>query len=93
MEQGDRTVSARPHQVILQDRRQLEMTGVTDVDSFDDTTVKAYTALGTLTVKGNALHIRHFDVENGLLSLEGQMDTLEYADAPHSGGFFSRLFR
>ena len=29
-----------PHQLILQERRQLELTGVTDVDSFDDTVVE-----------------------------------------------------
>lgn len=92
MEQCERTEPMRPHQVILQDRRQLEMTGVTDVDSFDDTSIKAYTALGVLTVSGSGLHIRHLDLENGLLALEGQIDTLAYADVVR-GGFFSRLFR
>ncbi len=83
-----------PHQVIMQDRCQLELTGVSDVDSFDETTVIAYTGLGQLTIRGHGLHIRRLDLEGGNLSLEGQMDTLVYADtAQHGGGFFGRLFR
>jgi len=83
-----------PHQVIMQDRCQLELTGVSDVDSFDETTVIAYTSLGQLTIRGNSLHIRRLDLEGGSLSLEGHVDTLVYADTlQRGGGFFGRLFR
>ena len=92
MEQHNRAGASQPHQLILQDRGQLEMTGVTDVDSFDDTTVKAYTALGVLHICGSGLHIRHLDLENGMLSLEGQVDSLAYSQDSR-GGFFRRLFR
>lgn len=80
------------HQMILQDRRCLEMTGVSDVDSFDEKTVTAYTAMGELIVSGSDLHIVRLNLENGSLSLEGQIDRLEYR-AMQTGGFFGRLFR
>lgn len=85
--------SAMPHQLILQDRQQVELTGVTDVDSFDETTVVAYTSLGELTVRGNTLHIKRLDLECGILSVEGRIDTLQYADTQKHGGFLGRLFR
>lgn len=85
-------VAAAPHQVIMQDRRLLEMTGVSDVDSFDDTVVVAHTSLGELTLRGKGLHVRQLDVEHGLLSVEGEIDTLSYAEL-HKGGFFGRLLR
>ncbi len=88
---GNRAPS-RPHQLILQDRNVLELTGVSDVDSFDENTVTAYTSLGELTIRGKNLHIRHLDVEGGLLSVEGQVDSLTYAEVAR-GGFFSRLLR
>ena len=92
MERNEKNVPARPHQLILQDRGQLEMTGVSDVDSFDETEIKAYTALGELTVRGRSLHIRHLDLESGLLSVDGQVDILTYSDVA-KGGFFGRLLR
>ncbi len=92
MEKTERT-AAQPHQLILQDRRCLDLTGVSDVDSFDETAVIAYTSLGQLTVRGRELHIRQLNLEGGTLSLEGQIDSLSYTDTVRAGSFFSRLFR
>ncbi len=83
-----------PHQVVLNDRRDMTVGGVSDVDSFDDTAIVAHTALGELTIKGSGLHILRLNTETGDLSLEGQIDTLEYtAPRPTKGGMFGRLFR
>lgn len=41
-----------PHKLCLNERRQLTMTGVTEVVSFDDTAVVLQTSLGTLIVQG-----------------------------------------
>ena len=35
-----------PHNLILEDRKKLVVSGVEDVDSFDEQTVVAYTAVG-----------------------------------------------
>lgn len=93
MEQRTGTMSQQPHQLILQDRKALELTGVTDVDSFDDTVITAYTSLGQLTIRGKQLHMQQLDVEGGSLSLSGEIDSLTYANVPHASGFFGRLFR
>lgn len=83
-----------PHVVSLSDRRLLSVSGVQDVDSFDDTTVIIYTELGELTVKGMGLHINWLNIETGDLSLEGQVESLLYTEIhSRSGGFFGRLFR
>lgn len=83
----------QPHQLILQDRQRLEMSGVSDVDSFDDTTVTAYTAQGELVVTGAGLHILRLDLESGSFSLEGHIDALQYRETAPKSGFFGRLFR
>ena len=92
MEKTERQ-GAMPHQLIMQERGRLELTGVLDVDSFDDTVVMVYTTQGDLTVRGSQLHIRQLDVEGGGLSMEGQVDSLVYTASAPRGGFFSRLFR
>ena len=82
------------HNLILEERGSLTVTGVEDIDSFDDQTVVIYTGLGELTVRGNQLHIERIDLQAGELELLGQVDALTYADQPAvRGGFFARIFR
>lgn len=83
-----------PHNLILEGRQSLSVTGVTDIDSFDEQMVVLYTELGELTIKGQNLHINRIDVEAGDLSLEGEIYSVQYDDSlPNRGGLFSKLFR
>ncbi len=83
-----------PHNLILKDRRELNLSGVTDVDSFDETSIVAYTDYGELTINGNELHIGSLNTETGELTVSGEISSLIYLDnRPKSTGFFSRVFR
>lgn len=83
-----------PHNVIMKDRGELTLSGVTDVDSFDETTVIAYTDYGELTVTGENLHISSLNIDKGELSIDGRISALSYIDQqPVKGGFLSRVFR
>ncbi len=83
-----------PHNLVLEDRRSLSITGVSDVDSFDESTIIIFTDLGELTVRGEDIHIKNLNVEAGEVSLEGKISSLSYADnAIKQTGFFSRVFR
>ena len=57
----DEIVKTEPHNLILEDRKKLRMTGVTDVDSFDESTVLAYTCAGELTIEGNIVSLTYID--------------------------------
>ena len=83
-----------PHNLVLEDRRLLTVSGVSDVDSFDEETVIVFTDSGELTVRGSDLHINRLSVEMGELTVEGRISALVYSeDTPKNGGFFSRVFR
>ena len=83
-----------PHVISLSDRRALSVSGVQDVDSFDETTIVIYTVQGELTVKGNDLLINRLNIESGDLTMEGTVESLTYTDVrERSGGFFGKLFR
>ena len=92
MEYRDKTMISVPHQLILQDRTRLELTGILDVDSFDDVTVNCATSLGRLTICGTDLHLHRLDLDGTALSVEGHIDSLTYSDV-RKGGLFSRLLR
>lgn len=90
----ERKTSAMPHNMVLEDRKLLTVSGVADVDSFDEETVIVFTDLGELTVRGTNLHINRLSVEVGELTVEGNISALIYSDeTPKSGGFFSKVFR
>ena len=81
------------HNIIIEDRKKLTLSGVKDVISFDDETLLLETALGRLTVKGAGLHIVNFDTASGDLFAEGKIYAEVYTSEERSGGFFSRVFR
>ena len=90
---GDTARPTMPHQVILEERRALSVSGVSDVDSFDGATIVAYTALGELTVRGEGLQIQRLNVETGELALSGEIDSLTYAAHTVRRSGWKRLFR
>lgn len=87
------SVAMLRHTVTMEDRKKIQITGVTDVESFDEQTVLLQTTPGELIIKGNGLHISKIDVVSGDLCLEGEIDELSYGDSRPAGGIFSRLFR
>ena len=83
-----------PHNLILKDRAQLTLSGVTDVDSFDENVITVYTDFGELTVKGEGLHISVLNVDTGEMSIDGYVSSLVYLEnQPKSTSFLSRVFR
>ncbi|WP_312693117.1 sporulation protein YabP [Caproiciproducens sp.] len=82
-----------PHSLILENRRALTATGVSNVDSFDEQTIVAYTDLGQLVIKGSKLQINKLNIETGELTLNGDISSMSYSENQLSGGFFSRLFK
>lgn len=81
------------HNLILKDRESLSVTGVIDVDSFNEQNVIAYTDLGELTISGNNLHISKVNLDTGDLSLEGNISGLNYSDKKKEVGLFAKLFK
>lgn len=82
------------HHLILDNRKALTLSGVCDVDSFDDTVVVVYIDGGELTVKGNNLQIVRLSLETGEMQIDGTVESLTYADVTsRAAGFFGRLFK
>lgn len=83
------------HNIILENRNKLSISGVNDVDSFDDKQISAFTEMGFLTIKGSNLHINKFNTQNGELNLSGKIDSLLYSNREKSSttNLISKLFK
>ena len=79
-----------PHKLTLNQREDLTLTGVTEVVSFDDTTVFLKTHLGTLPVQGQELVLKTLSVEGGQVAVSGHVSSLFYEE-PRPAGFWRRI--
>lgn len=84
------------HDVIMRGRRLLDITGVKQVESFDNEEFLLETVMGFLAIKGQNLQMKNLDVDKGIVSIKGKVFELVYLDDQHgekAKGFFSKLFR
>ena len=81
-----------PHRLTMDDCRSLWMSGVEEVQSFDDGEVAVRTAKGLLYVRGSALKVDKLEKTSGELHISGQITGLEYDQAAGRGGLLARLF-
>lgn len=87
------TMPQAVHRLELTGRERLTVSGVEDVDRFDETGIVMSTSAGTLVVTGEDLHIGKLSLDGGELHVDGRIDSVTYEDeGPGRGGFFSRLF-
>ncbi len=81
-----------PHKLSLSQRKNLTMTGVTEVVSFDDSTVVLKTCMGLLTVHGQGLQLKNLSLEGGQVAVDGTVAALIYEEERPTAGL-RRLFR
>ncbi len=97
MAMEDKKVSKpRVQNLILENREKLSISGVIDVESFNDECVIVETELGGLIIRGEGLRISKLNLDSSELNIEGDIISCEYTDnESKSGGFgfFSRMFR
>jgi sporulation protein YabP len=80
-----------PHKLTLTERKNMVMTGVTEVISFDENAVVLKTSLGLLTVHGQGLQLKNLSLEGGQVAVEGSISAFVYEE-PRGGGL-RRLLR
>ena len=82
--------------IIMEDRSRLSVSGVEDVDTFDETNFVAVTSAGALVVKGNDLHISKLNVDTGELVIDGEIDSCAFNNSyggKSGGSIFGRIFK
>ena len=81
------------HTLMIEERERTVVNGVTDVLGFDEGLVSMETTAGSLTVRGEELHVEELNLEHGRVVLTGAVTALEYGEETGArGGLFGRLF-
>ena len=87
-----RVQTAQNHTLTLEGRARAFITGVEDVDCFNEEVAVITTSMGAVTITGAGLKVSQLDLAQGSVALEGRIDALEYG-AVRRGGFFTRVFK
>ena len=66
------------HTINVQDRKNMVITGVQKVKSFDPKEIVIDTVKGGLVVKGNNLGIKNLNLAETEVEIEGYIDTINY---------------
>ncbi len=87
--------NSQSHSVYMQDCKRAELSGISEVESFNETGIDLASCFGGISIEGDALKIEHFSVESGKIAITGHITGVFYYDKPdkngaHRGGFFAR---
>ncbi len=83
-----------PHSLIIDGRKNISVSGVTEADNFNDEEIILYTSYGQLTIKGEDLQISVLNTESGDVTASGKVNSVSYSErSTKHQGFFSKVLR
>ncbi|NLA33724.1 MAG: sporulation protein YabP [Tenericutes bacterium] len=90
-------VSNYSHSINIVERKNIIITGVKKIESFDNEEFLLETALGYLIIKGEGLEVIKLDTIQGNVSIKGFIKSLVYIDENNQNkkesSFFRKLFK
>lgn len=89
--------SNKKHNITINNREDITMSGILDVLSFDEELVICQSDIGVLVLKGLELHVNKLDLDNGILELTGYITGLQYEQdhvlSKNKPSIFSKIFK
>ena len=86
--------SSLTHSFSVQERKNIALTGVVKIDSFDKEEFLIETSLGIMNIKGSNLEVVRLDTYQGNLTIKGKINSIIYnEDTKKESSVFSRLFK
>ena len=82
----------RPNNLTLEGRRRLTVSGVEEVERFDENEIALRPGEGRLIICGEGMHVNGLSVDKGDVSVQGRIDELRYEDSAPEKGFWARLW-
>lgn len=66
------------HSLTLVNRSNMQLSGIKNVNTFDEDEIILETELGYLCILGQELHVSMLSLEQGKVALEGKVNSVEY---------------
>lgn len=75
---SENRVNFKNQNIIIEDRSKIKITGVEQVDSYNETTIVLSTIKGGISIKGEGLNISNLNIDDGSLRISGMINSLTY---------------
>ena len=93
----DKDMTVYNHSITLNERKNLIISGVKKIDSFDNEEFLLETNMGYIIIKGKTLEIVKLDTYQGTVSIKGTVNSLNYMENANKKekdeSIFSKLFK
>lgn len=76
----NRTKRVNAQNIYMEDREKITVTGVTDVEHFNEEAILLFIQGGGLLIKGQKLHIQKLDLEEGKAIISGFVNSAAYTE-------------
>ena len=87
-------VKYKSQNINMEDRKKMQVTGVENVESFNDNTIILKTINGGMIIKGEGLNINNLNVEDGNVKIQGKINGVNYTSKDvYSKGILEKLFK
>lgn len=88
------TIASLNHNITINERKNIIISGVKKIESFDNEEFLLETTMGNIVIKGTDLEIIKLDTYQGNVSIKGVIVSLNYTDGTKKEeGVFSKLFK
>ena len=84
------------HELKINDRREIFLTGIKKITSFDNEEFLMESNMGVILLKGHGLEILKLDTHDGNVKIKGKINSFTYLDGEmkqNNEGFFTKLFK
>ena len=93
----DTVIQNYNHSINIVERKNMLITGVKKIESFDEEEFLMETVMGYLVLKGNDLELLKLDTMQGNVSIKGVLKSFAYVDEgmkkEKDSSFINRLFK
>lgn len=87
-------MSFKNQNVVIEDRNRISITGVEQVDSFNENTIILLTIKGGITIKGEDLNISKLNLDEGNVRITGLINSFTYNNKELvSKNLISKIFK
>ncbi len=96
MDKAEEVISFGNHELKLIDRREISLTGIKKITSFDSEEFLLESNMGIILIKGSNLEIMRLDTHDGNVKIKGKINSFTYLDSkdkPKEESLLSKLFK
>ena len=83
------------HKIVVDNRKRINLTGVTQIHTFNEEQINLSTIMGSLVIRGKELKVNKLSVETGEVAIDGEITSLTYVskDEGRNESFIKKLFK